>query len=177
MLMLAPMRMSPPVMVSGPWVTEPTVAPPMAPSSARVDVLVPAFTMLPPLLPMAIRRLALSVTSIVLLAVSVPPLSVSATAAEAGTAPSPRSVAICKVPALTVTMPVKVFTPVKAQVPASCLVKVPAPVPMMPAMLPPWAPPKVRFLPDPLMVPVLPRPMVPEPPMIELSEPSAIRPA
>ena len=82
-----------------------------------------------------------------------------------------------KTPALTVVPPLYVFAPVSVQVPASCLVSVPAPTPIMLAMLPALAPPQVKLKPEPVSVPVLDSAILPALPMIEAFEPKLTRPA
>ena len=68
------------------------------------------------------------------------------------------------------------LAPESVHVPASCLVRVPAPVPMIEVMLPPDVPPKVSAY-APEMVPTLLIAMVPVPPTIEDALPKVIRPA
>ena len=75
-----------------------------------------------------------------LLAFIVPPLIVNVPA----TVPRACALLIFNVPALNVTPPVKVFTPERVHIPASCLVTVPLVVPIILSMLPPCAPPKVK---------------------------------
>ena len=69
------------------------------------------------------------------------------------------------------------FAPVSVQVPASCLVSAPAPVPITLATLPPCAPPKVKLKPEPVIVPALERVMLSVVLIIEAFEPKLTRPA
>ena len=60
--------------------------------------------------------------------------------------PIPEGAAMESVPSVTVVAPVKVLTPCSIQVPASFLVSVPAPVVIVPLIMPLPAPSSVRFL-------------------------------
>ena len=82
----------------------------------------------------------------------------------------------CKIPALIVTPPVKVFAPESVHVPPSAFVSVPATVPSILASVPPCAPPNVRPKPEPVIVPALLMLIVPVPPTILLALPRVINP-
>ena len=67
----------------------------------------------------------------------------------------------CKRPALTAIFPVKVLAPLSINVPVPFLVIPPLSVPMMEAMVVVEAPSTVRFLPEPVIVPIFERVILP----------------
>ncbi len=81
-----------------------------------------------------------------------------------------------RVPALIVVVPVYVLAPARLQVPAPSLVTVPVVVPMIDAIEPPCAPPKVNANVAPVMVPALVSAIVPASPTMEDAAPNAIKP-
>ena len=66
--------------------------------------------------------------------------------------------------------------PERVHVPAPCLVTVPDVVPMMEAIDPPWAPPRVKLKVAPVMVPLFVKSIAPVPPTIELAPLKVTRP-